>query len=324
LATPYLFEDALLVRRPEVAAQNALLGASLAVPADVLAPFVKEQVAIEVVSVGAAGLTPAFATALLWLHPPSQKKIRLLVDPALSLFLLERALGGPGGSTLRPLSEAEEGILCAISLSVAERVGVPLLLLGVSEVGLSGAALSLLITLGGRQGWGIVELEPGVWLPDRSPREVPLWALLERKTARLIVGKACLTQEELASLLPSDTLLPDELTCDQDGTGLGCLRVDNLSQEVSLNHWQGTTQGAWMEDASKQAPPSAALEISIELGRMAVRLQDLSQWQPGTILPINKSPGDPVELVVSGKVVARGEIVRIENELGVRLSWIAK
>lgn len=79
-----------------------------------------------------------------------------------------------------------------------------------------------------------------------------------------------------------------------------------------------------MEDASKQTPPNTTLEISIELGRVPVRLQDLSQWQAGTIVPLGKSPGDPVELVVSGKVVARGEIVRIEDELGVRLSWVAK
>ena len=68
----------------------------------------------------------------------------------------------------------------------------------------------------------------------------------------------------------------------------------------------------------------AAFFADIELGRVAVRLQDLSQWQQGTIVPINKIPGDPVELVVAGKVMARGEIVRIENELGVRLSWVAK
>ena len=215
-------------------AQNAWLGASLAVPEDVLVPFVKEPLLVEVVSVGVAGLTPAFATALLWLHPPSQKKLRLLLDPALSLFLIERALGASSGPTLRPLSEAEEGILCAISLSVAARVGLPLLLLGVSEVALSGVALSLVITLGGKQGWGIIELEPGVWLPRSRPRELPLWALLERKTARLIVGKALLTHEELASLLPSDTLLPDELTCDEEGGGVGCLRVDNLSDRKSV------------------------------------------------------------------------------------------
>jgi hypothetical protein len=225
---------------------------------------------------------------------------------------------------LRPLSEAEEGILCAISLSVAERMGLPLLLLGVSEVALSGAALSLLITLGGKQGWGRLELEPGIWLPIKKLCEIPSWALLERKTARLIVGKARLTHEELASLLPSDTLIPDELSCDEYGAGFGCLRVDNLSQELTLHHWQGITQGIWMEDASKQTPMGASLEISIELGRVPVRVQDLSQWQPGTIVPISKSPGDPVELVVSGKVVARGELVRIESELGVRLSWVAK
>jgi hypothetical protein len=320
LATPYLFEDAPLLQRQDALAQNTLLGASLSVPGDVLAPFVRENLSVEIVSVGSPITTPIFSTSFIWMHTPTQKKARLVLDPALSLTLLEKALGGAVGSIPRPLSEAEEGILCAILLSVVEKIEAPFALLEVADISFSGASLSLSIQLGDKKAWGIIELEPGIWSPRRES-QLPSWVLTERKMARVIVGKAHLTQEELASLLPSDTLIPDELSCDEFGDGLGCLQVDGLSLELRLQKWQGITQGNWMED--KKTPPNASIEISVELGRVNARIQDLSQWQAGAIVPIGTRPGDPVDLVVSGKVVARGEIVRIENELGVRLHWVA-
>ena len=45
------------------------------------------------------------------------------------------------------------------------------------------------------------------------------------------------------------------------------------------------------------------------------RLQDLARWADGTY----RVPGEPVELSVNGKVVARGELVEVEGHLGVRV-----
>ncbi len=61
------------------------------------------------------------------------------------------------------------------------------------------------------------------------------------------------------------------------------------------------------------------LQITIELGRTRMTVQDLLQLGQGSIIELNKVAGEPMEVFVSEKLVARGEVVRINEKLGIRL-----
>lgn len=65
------------------------------------------------------------------------------------------------------------------------------------------------------------------------------------------------------------------------------------------------------------------LQLAVELGRIAVSAEDVVSMRVGQVVELNRVPGEPVELSVNGKLVARGEIVEVEGHLGVRITALA-
>ena len=66
------------------------------------------------------------------------------------------------------------------------------------------------------------------------------------------------------------------------------------------------------------------LEVTVELGRTSKSIQDILEFAPGTIIELNKIAGEPIDVLVNGKYVARGEVVVIEESFGVRVTEIIK
>ncbi len=66
------------------------------------------------------------------------------------------------------------------------------------------------------------------------------------------------------------------------------------------------------------------LEVTVELGRTKKSIQDILEFAPGTIIELNKIAGEPVDVLVNGKYVAKGEVVVIEESFGVRVTEIIK
>jgi flagellar motor switch protein FliN len=64
------------------------------------------------------------------------------------------------------------------------------------------------------------------------------------------------------------------------------------------------------------------LEISVELGRVKMLINDLLQLGQGSVIELNKLAGEPLEILVNRKLVARGEAVVVNEKFGVRLTDI--
>jgi flagellar motor switch protein FliN/FliY len=64
------------------------------------------------------------------------------------------------------------------------------------------------------------------------------------------------------------------------------------------------------------------LELSVELGRVKMVVKDVIDLGAGSIVEIDKSAGEPVDILVNGRLVARGEVVVIEDNFGVRITEI--
>jgi flagellar motor switch protein FliN len=64
------------------------------------------------------------------------------------------------------------------------------------------------------------------------------------------------------------------------------------------------------------------LEISVELGRVKMLVKDVVELGMGSIVEIDKAAGEPVDVMVNGRVVAKGEVVVIEDNFGVRITEI--
>lgn len=66
------------------------------------------------------------------------------------------------------------------------------------------------------------------------------------------------------------------------------------------------------------------LEVTVELGRVSKSIKDILDFAPGTIVELNKIAGEAVDVLVNGKYVAKGEVVVIEENFGVRITEIIK
>jgi len=64
------------------------------------------------------------------------------------------------------------------------------------------------------------------------------------------------------------------------------------------------------------------LDVSAELGRTKLLINELLQLGQGSVVELNKLAGEPLEIYVNGKLVARGEAVVINEKFGVRLTDI--
>lgn len=65
------------------------------------------------------------------------------------------------------------------------------------------------------------------------------------------------------------------------------------------------------------------LQIVVEMARLPISAEQIVGLRVGQVLELNRVPGDPVELSVNGKVIARGELVEVEGQLGVRVLNLA-
>jgi flagellar motor switch protein FliN/FliY len=64
------------------------------------------------------------------------------------------------------------------------------------------------------------------------------------------------------------------------------------------------------------------LPVSIELGRTTLPISDILNWSQGTIVELDKLAGEPVNLLVNNKLVARGEVVVIDENFGLRITGL--
>lgn len=64
------------------------------------------------------------------------------------------------------------------------------------------------------------------------------------------------------------------------------------------------------------------LNVDIELGRAEVKVKDILSLKPGSVVELNRLAGDPVEIIVNSRLIARGEVIVIDDNFAVRVTDI--
>ena len=62
------------------------------------------------------------------------------------------------------------------------------------------------------------------------------------------------------------------------------------------------------------------LEVSVELGRAKMLISDLLQLGQGSVIELTKPAGEPLEIYVNEKLIARGEVVMVNDKFGIRMT----
>jgi flagellar motor switch protein FliN/FliY len=64
------------------------------------------------------------------------------------------------------------------------------------------------------------------------------------------------------------------------------------------------------------------LEVTVELGRTRMTIQDLLSLAPGSVIELDKVAGEPLDIVVNDRLIARGEAVVVNDKFGIRITDI--
>ena len=99
-----------------------------------------------------------------------------------------------------------------------------------------------------------------------------------------------------------------------------------MSDPVDYVPFETTTTPVGAE-VSADAPELERLydvpvELAVEVGRTKMTIREALALGPGSIVTLNRLAGEPVDLLVNGKPIARGEVVVIDEEFGLRVTEV--
>jgi len=102
------------------------------------------------------------------------------------------------------------------------------------------------------------------------------------------------------------------------------MQMQNMNVQPAQFQTFGTDMGVAPGGENISLIKDVPLEVTVELGRTHKPISDILDFAPGTIIELDKVAGEPVDVLVNGKFVARGEVVVIEESFGVRVTEIVK
>jgi flagellar motor switch protein FliN len=98
------------------------------------------------------------------------------------------------------------------------------------------------------------------------------------------------------------------------------LTTEPTVRQVEFGQLGYPSEGA--EKSSVDLIMDVNVQISVELGRCVMQVRDVLALGPGSVVELDKHAGEPVEVVVNNKTIARGEVVVIDENFGVRITDI--
>lgn len=76
------------------------------------------------------------------------------------------------------------------------------------------------------------------------------------------------------------------------------------------------------EEANREMLMKVPLEISVEIGRTKKRVKDILEFTQGSLVVLDKMAGEQADLFVNGQCIARGDIVVVEDNFGIRITEV--
>ncbi|NOQ45307.1 MAG: flagellar motor switch protein FliN [Desulfobulbaceae bacterium] len=114
--------------------------------------------------------------------------------------------------------------------------------------------------------------------------------------------------------------------------------TEHLEPDTSPNTLQPEETAELLQETNKPQPPPAEkkevlsrdldflfdvpLQISVEVGRAKILLKDLLQMGEGYVVELDKLAGDPLDLYVNSRLIARGEAVKVGGKFGIKLTEV--
>jgi flagellar motor switch protein FliN/FliY len=97
-----------------------------------------------------------------------------------------------------------------------------------------------------------------------------------------------------------------------------------MTEPIELQQLQTTAEApaAGRTAGDLQRLSAIPVEVSVELGRAHMTVGDTLDLHPGSVITLNRMAGEPMDLLVNGTPVARGEIVVVDEQFGLRVTEV--
>ena len=92
--------------------------------------------------------------------------------------------------------------------------------------------------------------------------------------------------------------------------------------EAELVELTGTDAGAHALDVDLSLVLDVPVELAVEIGRTRMTIREALALGPGSIVELDKMAGEPADLLVNGRKIARGEVVAIDEEFALRVTEV--
>lgn len=122
----------------------------------------------------------------------------------------------------------------------------------------------------------------------------------------------------------ADVLSTRDDSLDAPSVGMNSVDMNSVSPPFQFAPFDSTT------DSTASAAPTSSglsleslgdieLDITLELGRAEMTIEELLQLRAGSVVSLDKAAGEPIDILANGRLVARGEVIVVEGKFGVRL-----
>ncbi len=268
--------------------------------------------------------------------------VTLGLEPDLVQAMLMRVLGRPFalGVSSSTLSPAVAGALAALSVEVARRVSALPVALESAPAGETALRVGATLTLEGRPYAGYALVGAPLIAPEGpAPNLADLGDIA--LPVPLVVMTSLVTRAELELLVPGAAFLPSESWVDAGGVGRGVLIgarsergvwvelpadgrivLGDGTAELPFDAGSDKDMTADSDDVNEtltEAALEAPVVVRVELGVVSLSARKWAELRPGDVLETGQPLGAPVLLRIAGRAVARGELVAIDGEVGVRI-----
>ena len=100
--------------------------------------------------------------------------------------------------------------------------------------------------------------------------------------------------------------------------------IDDATEavQVQTGKLQELEEGPAGEPIGLDSLMNVPVKLTVQVGRTRLTLAQLVQMGPGALIPLDREAHEPADILVNGKVVARGEIVTIDDRYGVRIASV--
>lgn len=279
------------------------------------------------------------------LELPDGSQMLVALEPALVSTLLGRVLGRTVGLTApdAPLDATLAGALAAVLVEICRRSGAPEPLCRAAQAlpaGRSAVRVSATVVFDGKPHAARVWVLPSESLAAHTPA-VELADLGSLEVALpLVAARSLGSRDELAALRPGDAWLPGAgWWIDASGAGRAALAAPRGERGVAVRlapdggvvvgddvvelgldvegamSSSNQDSGGALADAVLDAP----VVVRVEVGAVSLTAREWAALRAGDVIETGRRINDPVVLRVAGREVARGELVEVEGELGVRI-----